>query len=227
MAILYGTTGDGTTLPVLVDQFGNLLAKGIDGEQGPPGQPGEQGPPGAGQLPAGEDGQYLQLVNGSPAWVDLDVGPTLRWSDYVKDATGALGSVSSAKLGFDGLASTYAQTSGSSQIIWSPPFEIQCLSVEASISFLSDKPSWKFETETAGIYQSFNGGKAADEFYFFNRLAGVTIGPTTPLVFYTKDSSNQMAASCFSRIKINGNVIMDYKPIRAARIIGGLTGRNG
>ena len=45
MAILFGTQSNGETLPVLVDQFGNLLAKGIEGEPGPP------GPPGIGQLP--------------------------------------------------------------------------------------------------------------------------------------------------------------------------------
>ena len=36
MAILLGTTATGETLPVLVDQFGNLLAKGIDGAPGWP-----------------------------------------------------------------------------------------------------------------------------------------------------------------------------------------------
>jgi hypothetical protein len=36
MAILYGTQSNGETLPVLVDQFGNLLAKGIEGPPGPP-----------------------------------------------------------------------------------------------------------------------------------------------------------------------------------------------
>ena len=40
MAILFGTTSTGNTLPVLVDQFGNLLAKGIPGDEGPPGPPG-------------------------------------------------------------------------------------------------------------------------------------------------------------------------------------------
>ena len=79
MAILYGTQSNGETLPVLVDQFGNLLAKGIDGARGPAGDQGEQGDqgipgnPGApGQgvpLPYGEDGSYLQIVNGAPEWI--------------------------------------------------------------------------------------------------------------------------------------------------------------
>lgn len=85
MALLYGTQSNGETLPVLVDQFGNLLAKGIDGAQGPPGQPGQQGQqgipgdPGApGQgvpLPYGEDGSYLQIVSGAPEWTSGS-GPT-------------------------------------------------------------------------------------------------------------------------------------------------------
>ena len=87
MAILYGTQSNGETLPVLVDQFGNLLAKGIEGQPGQPGQPGTPGEPGGegppgppgtpGEgvpLPYGPDGAYLQIVDGAPAWTD-DPGP--------------------------------------------------------------------------------------------------------------------------------------------------------
>lgn len=100
MAILYGTTGDGTTLPVLVDQFGNLLAKGIQGEPGEPGQPGTPGEPGGegppgppgtpGEgvpLPYGEEGSYLQIVDGVPAWeIEPDPGPgpapvNIQWTN--------------------------------------------------------------------------------------------------------------------------------------------------
>jgi hypothetical protein len=68
MAILYGTTGDGTTLPVLVDQFGNLLAKGIEGQ---PGQPGEPGPPGGDfPLPPNPyEGAFLGWLNNDLAWI--------------------------------------------------------------------------------------------------------------------------------------------------------------
>jgi hypothetical protein len=74
MAILYGTTGDGTTLPVLVDQFGNLLAKGIDGQPGTPGADGPPGPPGAdgGSFPLPLDpyeGAILGWENGGLSWV--------------------------------------------------------------------------------------------------------------------------------------------------------------
>ena len=64
MAILYGTTGDGTTLPVLVDQFGNLLAKGIEGPPGP------EGPPGIGQLPPDPyEGAILGWEDGELSWI--------------------------------------------------------------------------------------------------------------------------------------------------------------
>jgi hypothetical protein len=78
MAILYGTQSNGETLPVLVDQFGNLLAKGIEGTPGPPGDPGVEGPPGEKgdpgvgvPLPYGEEGEGLVIVNGEPAWSEL------------------------------------------------------------------------------------------------------------------------------------------------------------
>jgi hypothetical protein len=83
MAILYGTTGDGTTLPVLVDQFGNLLAKGIDGPPGTPGQdgqPGPEGPPGAdgGDFPLPPDpyeGAVLGWLNNGLAWISAPPVP--------------------------------------------------------------------------------------------------------------------------------------------------------
>ena len=64
MAILFGTTSTGTTLPVLVDQYGNLLAKGMPGAEGPPGPPG-----GAFALPPNPvDGDVLGWENGQLVW---------------------------------------------------------------------------------------------------------------------------------------------------------------
>jgi len=75
MAILYGTQSNGETLPVLVDQFGNLLAKGINGEQGPPGPPGA---PGVGELPPGAtDGALLGWENGELVWVIQPLPPVV------------------------------------------------------------------------------------------------------------------------------------------------------
>ena len=70
MAILYGTQSNGETLPVLVDQFGNLLAKGIEGPPGP------EGPPGVGELPPGAfDGAYLGWENGELVWFGTPIPP--------------------------------------------------------------------------------------------------------------------------------------------------------
>ena len=67
MAILYGTQSNGETLPVLVDQFGNLRAKGIDGQPGPEGPPG---PPGVGELPPDPfEGAVLGWEDGELSWL--------------------------------------------------------------------------------------------------------------------------------------------------------------
>lgn len=73
MAILYGTQSNGETLPVLVDQFGNLIAKGIEGQPGTPGEPGSPGPPGppgVGQLPPDPfEGAVLGWQDNELAWL--------------------------------------------------------------------------------------------------------------------------------------------------------------
>ena len=114
MAILSGTTADGQTLPVLVDQFGNLIAKGLEGdpgEPGPPGTPGEagaegapgeKGDPGEGiPLPLGDEGSILTIVDSQPAWAGGTPPPPpppefgLEWlnvpsSMTLTDSTGTL-----------------------------------------------------------------------------------------------------------------------------------------
>ena len=52
MAILFGTTSDGNTLPVQVNASGQLVAQGMDGSLGPQGPQGPEGPPG----PKGDKG---------------------------------------------------------------------------------------------------------------------------------------------------------------------------
>lgn len=107
MAILSGTTSDGQTLPVLVDQFGNLLAKGIKGDPGGDGPPGPKGEPGAVgdtgpkgdtgvglPLPYGDDGSYLILENGQPAWTSTPnpdpepIKDPITWTNW--ETTGTL-----------------------------------------------------------------------------------------------------------------------------------------
>jgi hypothetical protein len=87
--ILLGTQSNGETLPVQVDEFGRLVAEGLqgsEGQQGPkgdkgdkgdPGEPGADGSPGADGAdgegvpqPYGEEGSYLAIQDGVPAWVE-------------------------------------------------------------------------------------------------------------------------------------------------------------
>ena len=83
MAILFGTQSNGETLPVLVDQYGNLLAKGINGPPGPAGPAG-----GTFALPPDPyEGALLGWLNDELAWigtppvpVPTDIfGPITAW----------------------------------------------------------------------------------------------------------------------------------------------------
>ena len=63
--VLYGTQSNGETLPVQVDEFGRLVAEGLQGSPGPEGPPG-----GAFPLPADPyEGALLGWLNGGLAWV--------------------------------------------------------------------------------------------------------------------------------------------------------------
>lgn len=53
MAILYGTTSDGNTLPVQVNALGQLVAQGVEGPAGPPGPEGPTGPVGEVEFTSG------------------------------------------------------------------------------------------------------------------------------------------------------------------------------
>jgi hypothetical protein len=64
MAILYGTTADGDSLPVEVNEFGQLVAQGL------PGQPGPPGPPGVGELPPDPfEGAILGWKDNKLSWL--------------------------------------------------------------------------------------------------------------------------------------------------------------
>ena len=89
MAILYGTTADGESLPVEVNEFGQLIAQGLQGQAGPPGQPGPPGPPGVGELPPdpyegavlGWKDNQLSWIGGSVPLPEGTYGPILDYSD--------------------------------------------------------------------------------------------------------------------------------------------------
>ena len=65
MAILYGTQSNGETLPVQVNETGQLVARGLQGEKGEKGDKGEQGEKGD-QGDPGQDGG-VQITTG--LWV--------------------------------------------------------------------------------------------------------------------------------------------------------------
>ena len=64
LVILGGTTKNGETLPCEVNEFGRLVAEGLQGPQGP------EGPPGIGQLPPDPyEGAMLGWLNGELSWI--------------------------------------------------------------------------------------------------------------------------------------------------------------
>ncbi len=91
--ILLGTQSNGETLPVQVNQFGQLVAEGLQGSEGPR---GPEGPPGSdgengGSFPLPPDpyeGALLGWLNGGLAWVGSPpvpipegiFGPIIEWN---------------------------------------------------------------------------------------------------------------------------------------------------
>ena len=77
--ILLGTQSNGETLPVQVDDFGRLVAEGLQGLEGPQGPEGPAG--GAFPLPADPyEGALLGWLNGGLAWVGT---PPVPIPDYL------------------------------------------------------------------------------------------------------------------------------------------------
>lgn len=68
--VLLGTQSNGETLPVQVNEYGQLVAEGLQGVPGPP------GPPGVGELPPDPyEGALLGWLNGELSWVSGGVTP--------------------------------------------------------------------------------------------------------------------------------------------------------
>ena len=78
--ILLGTQSNGETLPVQVNDFGQLVAEGIQGSEGPPGPPGEPGADG-GDFPLPpdpENGDVLGWQDDQLQWISgIDPQPPL------------------------------------------------------------------------------------------------------------------------------------------------------
>ena len=90
MAILFGTTATGETLPVEVNEFGQLIAEGLQGQTG---QEGPPGPPGVGELPADPfEGAFLGWQDNQLAWLGGVVPiPTNTYGPILSYANGVIG----------------------------------------------------------------------------------------------------------------------------------------
>ena len=72
--ILLGTQSNGETLPVQVNEFGQLVAEGLQGPEGEQGPPGEPGPPGSIDLPPDPfEGAILGWQNNQLAWLGASI----------------------------------------------------------------------------------------------------------------------------------------------------------
>ena len=99
MATLFGTTASGESLPVQVNEFGQLVAQGLPGPQGEQGEQGPIGPPGDFQFSTGTWTPEFKSDDPSGAgFLSYDVqdgywylfGPLLTVSWYVRTTNVAL-----------------------------------------------------------------------------------------------------------------------------------------
>mgnify|MGYP001303144445 CR=1 FL=1 len=114
MAILYGTTADGDSLPVEVNEFGQLVAQGLQGQEGPP------GPPGVGQLPPDPfEGAILGWKDNTLAWLGGSVPlPPGTFGPIVAYANGVLTFEDSVSLPY--LTSVYLSDDQGDKIYFVP-----------------------------------------------------------------------------------------------------------
>ena len=72
MAILYGTQSNGETLPVQVNETGQLVAQGLRGEKGDQGEPGPPGPVGSVELTSGTFEPYFSSSDTGAGFITYD-----------------------------------------------------------------------------------------------------------------------------------------------------------
>lgn len=111
MAILYGTTGTGETLPVEVNEFGQLIAEGLPGPPGPPGLPELPPDPFEGAVLGWKD-NTLSWLGGS---VPLPVG---TYGPITAYQGGVLTLASEVDLPY--LAQFFLSTKLGSELFWNP-----------------------------------------------------------------------------------------------------------
>jgi hypothetical protein len=140
MAILYGTTADGDSLPVEVNEFGQLIAQGLQGQEGPP------GPPGVGELPPDPfEGAILGWKDNTLSWLggvaplpEGTYGPILSYEN------GVLTLEEDVSLPY--LASIYLSDVSGGVVVWS--------ALSAPISSVLDASFNKSQVWTNGVSPS-------------------------------------------------------------------------
>ena len=85
MAILYGTQSNGETLPVQVNETGQLVAQPLPGTEGPPGPPGPTGPEGP-PGPQGEPGADGWVTTTFTPQFEIIEGGSAQFAYYQRDA---------------------------------------------------------------------------------------------------------------------------------------------
>jgi hypothetical protein len=127
MAILYGTTADGDSLPVEVNEFGQLIAQGLQGQEGPP------GPPGLPELPPDPfEGAILGWKDNTLSWLGGSVpipegtyGPIISYANGVLELETSVDLPSLASIFLSdrsGARYIYRQSTGAIAELSSPVF---------------------------------------------------------------------------------------------------------
>ena len=111
MAILYGTTATGETLPVEVNEFGQLVAEGL---------PGPPGPPGIGELPPDPfEGAVLGWKDNKLSWLGGSVPlPPGTYGPITAYQGGVLTLASEVDLPY--LAQFFLSNELGGEVIWTP-----------------------------------------------------------------------------------------------------------
>tara|TARA_Y100000361_G_scaffold1761_1_gene1463 strand:+ start:1341 stop:2084 length:744 start_codon:yes stop_codon:yes gene_type:complete len=208
---LYGTQSNGETLPVQVDEFGRLVAEGL---QGPPGEKGDKGdtgeegppgPPGAGvPTPYGNDGDVLTIVDGYPQWAAPEPPPTpIFWRDQISSECGwGEDPVAAPLFAFDGSCETYAITADvNCTITLTFPITIEVSTIEV---WLGKARQRQYDYEMLGITGSLTTTSNYCDWLTLPELAGTYITPGTQLK--TTCNGNH---SLIRGYRINGEVLTD------------------
>ena len=186
--ILYGTQSNGETLPVQVDDFGRLVAEGLQGAKGDPGEPGAEGPqgpegpqgqPGTGIPLDGTEGDVLTWIDGAPQWASQ--GPTdIVWPNYVTAPTGWMPG-SNSYIIFDGTDAQAATNDAGGLVLFEFPEDTSIVSfgMNTSNTTTTERYRYTFNDITGDITDTGGGGNTM----LFHGLAGLqmTAGDTVTI----------------------------------------------